>query len=496
MTDEFVLEATGVAKRYGAVTALRDASLAVRPGEVHALMGANGAGKSTLVKILTGAIQPDAGSFTVRARAQRPLAGRARALGIACVYQEPSLIPDLDVRSNLRLTATPVGPFREWLVELGIPDLDLDDLIRDLPLPTLRIIDLARALAVEPSILLLDEMTAALPADLTERVMDVVGGSEAAPLRDLHLASADRDPGAVRPGDRPARRPTVGVLDVTEGAEERIVELMLGQVAREPRPPPRRFPGPRPLGRSGERRRGSRSDPWRPATSSATSRSTCTPARCSASSPSKARARMSCSRSCPAPTARRRARSRSTAAGRVRPPARRDPGGPPVRAGQPGRGAPHAAIGAREHRPPVRRRGPRAGARSTMAAERREGPARRRPPPDRHARGLRGPPPVGRQPAEGDDRALDRGGVQTLLCFDPTRGIDIRTKREIYLLAPRAGGERGRRAPVHLGARGDPARVRSGDRHLRRPGGRGAARGRGRRGGPAARRATGSSRTP
>ena len=238
MTDEFVLEATGVAKRYGAVTALRDASLAVRPGEVHALMGANGAGKSTLVKILTGAIQPDAGSFTVLGTARRGFSpGASRQLGIASVYQEPSLIPDLDVRSNLTLTATPIGPFREWLAELGVPDLDLYDLIRDIQLPVLRIIDLARALAVEPSILLLDEMTAALPADLTERVMDVVGRQRADGRSVIFIshrlveirALCDRAT-VLRDGR------TVGVLDVTEGADERIVDLMLGQVAREPAP--------------------------------------------------------------------------------------------------------------------------------------------------------------------------------------------------------------------------------------------------------------------
>jgi ribose transport system ATP-binding protein len=238
MTDEFVLQATGVAKRYGAVTALRDASLAVRPGEVHALMGANGAGKSTLVKILTGAIQPDAGSFTVLGTARSGFSpGASRRLGIASVYQEPSLIPDLDVRSNLTLTATPIGPFREWLAQLGVPDLDLYDLIRDIQLPVLRIIDLARALAVEPSILLLDEMTAALPADLTERVMDVVGRQRAGGRSVIFIshrlveirALCDRAT-VLRDGR------TVGVLDVTEGADDRIVELMLGQVAREPAP--------------------------------------------------------------------------------------------------------------------------------------------------------------------------------------------------------------------------------------------------------------------
>jgi ribose transport system ATP-binding protein len=238
MTDEYLLEATGVAKRYGAVTALRDASLAVRPGEVHALMGANGAGKSTLVKILTGAIRPDAGTFHVLGRARRGFSpAESRRTGIASVYQEPSLIPDLDVRSNLTLTATPVAPFRSWLGELGVPDLDLGDLIRDIPLPILRIIDLARALAVEPSLLLLDEMTAALPADLTERVMDVVGRQRADGRSVIFIshrlveirALCDRAT-VLRDGR------TVGVLDVTEGADERIVDLMLGQVAREPAP--------------------------------------------------------------------------------------------------------------------------------------------------------------------------------------------------------------------------------------------------------------------
>ena len=68
VATDLLLEATGIAKTYGAVVALRDASLAVRPGEVHALMGANGAGKSTLVKILTAAVQPDRGTITIRGK--------------------------------------------------------------------------------------------------------------------------------------------------------------------------------------------------------------------------------------------------------------------------------------------------------------------------------------------------------------------------------------------------------------------------------------------
>jgi ribose transport system ATP-binding protein len=230
---ELLLEATAVAKHYGAVTALRAASLAVRPGEVHALMGANGAGKSTLVKILTGAIAPDAGTVVIRGKpyvARSPAA--ARAAGVVSVYQEPSLVPDLDITSNLKLTGTPLEPFRHWLGELGIPDLDLGDLARDLPLATLRVIDLARALSIEPNVLLLDEMTAALPADLTERVLEVIGnqrGSDRSIIfishRLIEIAAVCDRATVLREGE------TVGVVDVTEGSENHIVALMLGEEA-------------------------------------------------------------------------------------------------------------------------------------------------------------------------------------------------------------------------------------------------------------------------
>jgi ribose transport system ATP-binding protein len=230
---DVLLQATDVAKRYGAVAALRSASLSVNAGEVHALMGANGAGKSTLVKILSGAVHPDSGSITVRGEpylARSP--AEARRGGIVSVYQEPAVIPDLDIRSNLRLTKTPVEPFRHWLAELGIGDLDLSDMARDLPLATLRVIDLARALAIEPSVLMLDEMTAALPADLTERVLHVIGnqrGSDRCIIfishRLIEIAAVCDRATVLREGE------TVGVVDITEGSETRIVELMLGERA-------------------------------------------------------------------------------------------------------------------------------------------------------------------------------------------------------------------------------------------------------------------------
>jgi ribose transport system ATP-binding protein len=227
---EPLLEATGVAKAYGAVAALRNASLTVRPGEVHALMGANGAGKSTLVKILTGAIRPNAGRILIRGKEHQVRSpAEARRAGLVSVYQEPALIPDLDVAANLRLTRTPMEPFRQWVRELGVDNLDTRDNARDIPLAHLRILDLARALAIAPDVLLLDEMTAALPANLAEKVLEVVRRQSRTGRsvifishRFIEISSLCDRATVLRDGE------TVGVVDIAPGSEERIVELMLG----------------------------------------------------------------------------------------------------------------------------------------------------------------------------------------------------------------------------------------------------------------------------
>jgi ribose transport system ATP-binding protein len=240
-----ILDAKGVAKRFGAVAALKDASLRVAKGEIVALMGANGAGKSTLVKILTGALRHDSGHILIKGQERRigsPLA--ARRARLVPVYQEPSLIPDLDVADNLRLGDTPVSAFRHWCAELGLPDLTLDTMIGDLPLASLRILDLARALAMEPDVLLLDEMTAALPTDLVDRVLTVVRAQADAGRSVIYISHRLTE--ITRLCDRATvlrDGVTVGDLAVEPGIEERIVDLMLGAgtaaaAIRAPRPRP------------------------------------------------------------------------------------------------------------------------------------------------------------------------------------------------------------------------------------------------------------------
>lgn len=230
-----LLEAAGLVKHFGPVVALRSADLSVRAGEIHALMGANGAGKSTLVKILTGALTADGGSIKLggRPRSFRSTA-EARKAGLICVYQDPSLLPDLTVLQNLTLTATPVAPFRRYLEELGLSGFDLQALPRELARPTLSLLDLARALAIGPQLLLLDEITASLPADLTVRVFNVArelraeGRSVIFISHRLAEVSALCDRATVLRDGR-----TVGVVEPAQGGEERIVKLMLGPVAEE-----------------------------------------------------------------------------------------------------------------------------------------------------------------------------------------------------------------------------------------------------------------------
>jgi ribose transport system ATP-binding protein len=231
---DHLLEARDVAKRFGPVVALRSTDLVVEPGEVHALLGANGAGKSTLVKILTGVLQADSGSIAVDdkpVRVRSP-SGAAR-IGLAPVFQDPALVPDLTVTANLRLTRSNVDAVRRQLAAMEL-DVDFGALVGDLPLPTLRMVDLARALAREPRLLLLDEITAALPSDLAERVFVAMREQRERGRSVLFIthrlneviqtcdrATILRDGGAV------------ATIVPEEGGEELIVTHMLGEdVAR------------------------------------------------------------------------------------------------------------------------------------------------------------------------------------------------------------------------------------------------------------------------
>ena len=228
-----LLETRGLSKNYGAVLALRSGDLSVQAGEIHALMGANGAGKSTLVKVLTGDVTPNAGVILLDGKEVRfGSPASARKAGLASVYQDVSLVPLLTVEQNLRLTGTTMTAIRPWLQELELEDVDLTETARDLPTPTLHLLDLAQTLASLPRVLILDEVTATLPADLSERVFRVArrwrSEGRAVVLISHRMtevkALCDRAT-VLRDGT------TVGVVDLETSGQEEIVSLMLGPEA-------------------------------------------------------------------------------------------------------------------------------------------------------------------------------------------------------------------------------------------------------------------------
>jgi ribose transport system ATP-binding protein len=227
---EILLAAKNITKRFESVVALKGASLEVRAGEVHALMGANGAGKSTLVKVLTGVFPADGGEIVIRQQARRFRSpAEARQAGIVSVYQDPALVPDLTVAQNLRLARVDIGAVREWLVELDIPDLDFTAFVRDLPYPILRLIDLSRALASDPGILLIDEITAALQASVAERIFAVLRRWRESRRSVIFISHRMAEVSALCDRATVLRDgATVGVTETARGSEDRIVELMLG----------------------------------------------------------------------------------------------------------------------------------------------------------------------------------------------------------------------------------------------------------------------------
>jgi ribose transport system ATP-binding protein len=170
-----IVSAERIAKSYGSVVALRSVDLEVADGEIHALLGANGAGKSTLVKILAGVFRQDTGTVSidgVTVDFKNP--GNATQAGIATVFQDPALIPDLSLHQNLTISGLRYSDVLPWLKRLQLTNLDFSLLVRDIPLATLRLVDLARALAHDPHLLVLDEITAALTPEQADLVFDVM----------------------------------------------------------------------------------------------------------------------------------------------------------------------------------------------------------------------------------------------------------------------------------------------------------------------------------
>jgi ribose transport system ATP-binding protein len=175
-----------VSKRYGGVRALEKAELTVHAGRIHAILGENGAGKSTLIKIMAGVVAPDEGRMTIEGQEvafASPAA--AQAAGIACIFQELSLIPDLSVADNVVISNPPkrFGMIdraaqrriaEDALRRAGAEDIHPRALVKDLPLSRRQVVEIAKALVRNPRILILDEATSALTAADVAKVFSVL----------------------------------------------------------------------------------------------------------------------------------------------------------------------------------------------------------------------------------------------------------------------------------------------------------------------------------
>jgi rhamnose transport system ATP-binding protein len=169
-----VIELTGVSKRFDATQALDDVSLTLYPGETHALLGENGAGKSTLIKVMTGIHSPDAGVIRVGGEESTfKGSGEAQKAGVAAIYQEPAIFPDLNVAENIFMSHQDRGAVVRWkrMYEdaeaiLGRIDVRMDvrTLASTLTVASQQAVEIAKALSLDVRVLIMDEPTAALSA--------------------------------------------------------------------------------------------------------------------------------------------------------------------------------------------------------------------------------------------------------------------------------------------------------------------------------------------
>ena len=181
--SEYRVEMTGISKSFGVVSVLEDVNLKVKHGEIHALLGENGAGKSTLVKILSGVHQKDGGKVTLNGEEINPKNTHdGQVLGISVVYQELSLVNDLSVAENIYLHKLGASKFwmnwkqlikdaQELIDSLGF-EIDASAIVRDLSIVQKQVVEIAKALSEDTKVLILDEPTTVFDPTDTQKLFD------------------------------------------------------------------------------------------------------------------------------------------------------------------------------------------------------------------------------------------------------------------------------------------------------------------------------------
>jgi ribose transport system ATP-binding protein len=250
------LEMRGICKRFGATVAIDDVGVRVAGGRVLALVGENGAGKSTLMKVLSGAIKPDAGQMWldgVSYRPSNPL--EARWAGVAMIYQELSLTPHLSVQENIMLGMEPatLGVIRrrqvrqraiEAIKEFDNPELTPDARVSKLSVGSQQLVEIARALAIGCRVLVLDEPTSSLTQQDVERLFELIGRLKRQGKAIVYISHFIEE--VKRVADRVTvlrDGKVVGSNNVAAITTDEIISLMVGRQVEELYPRSTRQPG-------------------------------------------------------------------------------------------------------------------------------------------------------------------------------------------------------------------------------------------------------------
>ncbi len=245
----------GIEKRFDATVALAGVDLAVAPGDVCGLVGENGAGKSTLMAILAGALEPDAGEMHLDGRPYAPADPMAaRRAGVAMIYQELSLAPDLSVAGNILLGMEPsrLGCVRRAamrriaagaLAELGRPDITPDRLVGDLSVADQQLVEIARAIAIGCRVLVLDEPTSTLGRRDVERLFALIGRLKASGHSIVYISHFIEEVREVCERIVVLRDGRVAGGGPATMAGDDIVRLMIGRDVTDLFPRSRRQPG-------------------------------------------------------------------------------------------------------------------------------------------------------------------------------------------------------------------------------------------------------------
>jgi ribose transport system ATP-binding protein len=247
---------TDISKRFGPTQALRGVDLELRPGEVHALVGENGAGKSTLMKVLSGAVLPDAGRMVLDGTDYAPAGPQeARRLGVAMIYQELTLAPHLSVEANilLGLEKSRAGflrrdvnrvRVREALAVLEHPEIDPDSPVSRLSPASQQVVEIARALLVDVRLLVLDEPTSSLTQEDARRLFALIRRLRQRGVTVVYISHFLEEVQAVADRFTVLRDgKSVGGGPVEGFSPERIIELMVGRSLTEQFPRVPHSPG-------------------------------------------------------------------------------------------------------------------------------------------------------------------------------------------------------------------------------------------------------------